>query len=137
MEDMVSSEETILMPETVSGNDILLESIMDNREGMKPKEDSIQENVIENNSQTSEKLETEETAEMETTEKNEPKTEITTEGTESTAELPEESSNEEETVMPQEQEQTEPGDAVAENVTETAATEEIAEDMQTEVQEVE
>ena len=134
---MVSSEETILMPETVSGNDILLESIMDNREGMKPKEDSIQENVIENNSQTSEKLETEETAEMETTEKNEPKTEITTEGTESTAELPEESSNEEETVMPQEQEQTEPGDAVAENVTETAATEEIAEDMQTEVQEVE
>ena len=144
VENMASSEELILPPEkvTVSGNEIPPENTMDHQEEMKPTEDSVLEDMIENDSETSVETETEETAEEvteEVTEEIEPETEVTEESTEDvTEEATEESSNEEETDMSQEQmqtEQAEPEGAVAENVTETVVTEEMTEDIQTEVQE--
>ena len=157
-ESMTASEETILVSEkvTVSGNEIPPENTMDHQEEMKQTEDSVLEDMPvyepeESTKPTEEKttvsgnviiLETEETISKE------PESEDVTEGvieghepeTESTEfdeELTEKSSTEEETVIPQEQEPAEPGDAVAENVTETAVTEEMTEDIQTEVQEEE
>lgn len=66
-ESMATSEETILVPEkvTVSGNEIPPENTIDHQEEMKQTEDSVLEEMIEKESETSVETEKEETEEEE------------------------------------------------------------------------